>query len=126
VEAAAATSPALFYPGYLGGGIFHAGKLCCTRTVCPKNWRSSCNGLKTAACRNRHCQTVTAPDGSVCDVNPCVQGLCWKGVCVGGGPATCPAHPEECKQVSLLNIGFMLRVFAAVLRPSMRHTRTTR
>jgi hypothetical protein len=29
----AATSPALYYPGFSGGGIFHGGKLCCSRTI---------------------------------------------------------------------------------------------
>uniref|UniRef100_A0A383V479 Uncharacterized protein n=1 Tax=Tetradesmus obliquus TaxID=3088 RepID=A0A383V479_TETOB len=97
-EAAAATSPAAYYPGYAGGGIFAGGKLCCSRTVCFPGWRSSCSGMSTAACRKRNCQTEVAPDGSVCDVNPCIQGLCWKGVCMGGGPATCPSHTEECMQ----------------------------
>ncbi|KAF6257405.1 hypothetical protein COO60DRAFT_1696375 [Scenedesmus sp. NREL 46B-D3] len=88
------------HPGSAGGGIFHGGKLCCIRTTCPKNWRGACNGLRTADCRKKHCKTVLAPDGAVCDVSPCVQGLCWLGVCMGGGLPTCPSHREECMQLS--------------------------
>ncbi|KAF6250060.1 hypothetical protein COO60DRAFT_1647526 [Scenedesmus sp. NREL 46B-D3] len=98
VQAQAASSPARFHPGFAGGGIFDGGKLCCIRTTCPKSWRSACKGLKTADCRKKHCTTVLAPDGAVCDVSPCVQGLCWLGVCMGGGLPTCPSHQEECMQ----------------------------
>ncbi|WIA24026.1 hypothetical protein OEZ85_013645 [Tetradesmus obliquus] len=97
VSTSAATSPAGYVPGWYGGGIYLQGKLCCSRTVCSPGWRSSCKGSVTD-CRKKSCQTVKAPNGAVCDLNPCIQGLCWEGVCMGGGPATCPAHTDECKQ----------------------------
>jgi hypothetical protein len=95
---ASSTNPALYYPGWLGGGIFHNGRLLCRCELCTVSWRTVCIG-HPSGCMQKRCRYVNARNGAVCDVNPCIQGLCWNGVCMGGGPTTCPNHPEECMQV---------------------------
>jgi hypothetical protein len=97
IDTAAGTSPAKWYPGWKGGGIWWKNKLYCTRTVCSPGWRASCGD--TAFCKKKHCRTQNAVDGSVCDISPCVQGNCYNGVCQGGGNAMCPNPANECREV---------------------------
>ncbi|KAF6255911.1 hypothetical protein COO60DRAFT_1641158 [Scenedesmus sp. NREL 46B-D3] len=93
-----ATSPALFYPGYRGGGIFYHNKLLCRRQICSPGWRSSCGSGKLGDCRKKFCRHQTATEGAVCDISPCVQGNCYGGKCMGKGAATCPSAPDDCKK----------------------------
>ncbi|KAF6257041.1 hypothetical protein COO60DRAFT_1461348 [Scenedesmus sp. NREL 46B-D3] len=94
-----ATSPAEFYPGYEGKGIFHNYKLLCKLQICSPGWRSSCGSGKLGDCRKKACRVQIATEGAVCDISPCVQGNCYGGKCMGKGAATCPSAPDDCKKV---------------------------
>jgi hypothetical protein len=91
------------YPGYNGGGFFIDGKLRCRRKTCPPTPRIGklCIGGASGCLIPSGCKYTNAPNGAVCDVNNCIQGLCWDGVCMGGAPAKCPNNPQACMQVLL-------------------------
>uniref|UniRef100_A0A383V6V3 TNFR-Cys domain-containing protein n=1 Tax=Tetradesmus obliquus TaxID=3088 RepID=A0A383V6V3_TETOB len=95
-DPSAANPVGKYYPGFFGGALYYQNKLRCQRTVCTPGWRSSCGD--TANCRNKHCRSESAGDGSICDINPCIQGNCYRGICMGGSGATCPSHTNECRQ----------------------------
>ncbi|WIA39414.1 hypothetical protein OEZ86_005518 [Tetradesmus obliquus] len=86
-----ATNP--LHPGLDGGAFFVNGTRSCRqlKRVCTPGLRN----LQRVGCKWIN---VTAPDGAACDVYRCIQGMCWQGVCMGGAPATCPAHKKECMQ----------------------------